>query len=160
VLLVVGALAAAVALGLLWRARQGRFVAAAVAPSPGAGPGLTAADLGADLGSRATFVQLSSEVCTPCRRTAVVLRDLVREHPDVVHVELPAEERLDLVRRFDVLRTPTVLVLDAAGAVRGRFTGAADRTQALAALAAVTGAAVTGTAATDDAVPTVTRSPR
>jgi thiol-disulfide isomerase/thioredoxin len=139
VLLVVGALAAAVALGLLWRARQGRFVAVPVPPGTGAdGSGrLTPEDLGAALGRTATFVQLSAEVCTPCRRTAAVLGDLVRERPDDVHVELPAEERLDLVRRFDVLRTPTVLVLDAAGAVRGRFSGAADPAQVRAALATV-----------------------
>jgi thiol-disulfide isomerase/thioredoxin len=124
VLLVVGALAAAVALGLLWRARQGRFVAVPVPPGTGAdGSGrLTPEDLGAALGRTATFVQLSAEVCTPCRRTAAVLGDLVRERPDVVHVELPAEERLDLVRRF---------------AVRGRFSGAADPAQVRAALATV-----------------------
>lgn len=153
-LLVVGALAAAVALGLLWRARQGRFVPAPV-PATGGADRLSREDLGADLGRRATFVQLSAEVCTPCRRTAAVLHDLVRERPDVVHVELAAEERLDLVRRFDVLRTPTVLVLDAAGTVRGRFAGAADRAQALSALAAVVDAAVV-----HHPVPAVTRSPR
>jgi thiol-disulfide isomerase/thioredoxin len=133
VLLVVGALAAAVALGLLWRARNGRFAAAGAE----AAPVLATADLGAPTGSRATFVQLSSETCAPCRSTAAVLRDLAAAEPGVTHVELDAAERIDLVRRFGVLRTPTVLVLDGAGAVRGRFSGGTTPAQARAALAAV-----------------------
>ncbi len=137
-LLVVGALAAAVALGLLWRARNGRFVAdrSSVPDAPAAAL-LGAVDLGAPLGARATFVQLSSEACAPCRRTAAVLRDLSTAEPGVLHVELDAADRIDLVRRFGVLRTPTVLVLDPAGAVRGRFSGATTPVQARAALDAV-----------------------
>lgn len=133
VLLVVGVLAAAVALGLLWRARNGRFAAAGAEVTPTLG----AADLGAPTGSRATFVQLSSETCAPCRSTAAVLRDLTAAEPGVAHVELDAAERIDLVRRFGVLRTPTVLVLDGAGAVRGRFSGGTTPAQARAALDAV-----------------------
>ncbi len=150
-LLVVVVLAAATVLGLLWRSRAGRFVPARAAAPSGrsdasdadgaadAGPGtrdgsLTSDDLGAALGARATFVQLSSAVCAPCRSTAAVLGDVAGSETGVVHVELAAEERLDLVRRFGVLRTPTVLVLDAAGTVRGRFSGATTRAQALDAL--------------------------
>lgn len=133
VLLVLGVLLAAGALGLAWRARNGRF--APVRPAgPGPVPTLTADDLGVPLGGRATFVQLSSATCAPCRSTAVVLRALAADGTGVAHVELPAQERLDLVRRFDVRRTPTVLVLDRAGAVRGQLSGATTRAQALAAL--------------------------
>jgi len=135
VLLVVGVLALAVLAGLLWRSRNGRFVAArgaATAPDR-----LTAAEVGAPLGDAATFLQLSSEACAPCRSTAAVLRALAGERADVAHVEVAAEERLDLVRRFDVLRTPTVLVLDGAGAVRGRLSGATTRQQAVEALGAL-----------------------
>lgn len=130
VLLVLAVLALAAIAGLAWRARNGRYVPADDARAEVLTPG----DLGAALGARATFVQLSSEACAPCRSTAAVLGVLEGEHPDVVHVELPAEQRLDLVRRFDVLRTPTVLVLDARGVVRGRFSGATTRAQALDAL--------------------------
>ncbi len=150
-LLVVAVLAAATALGLLWRSRSGRFVPARAAsggPAAGRGSGaldgaLTPADLGSALGARATFVQLSSAVCAPCRSTAAVLGDLAASDPGVVHVDLPAEERLDLVRRFGVLRTPTVLVLDAAGTLRGRFSGATTRAQALDALDRCPGPAAT-----------------
>ncbi|WP_454050699.1 thioredoxin family protein [Cellulomonas sp. Marseille-Q8402] len=128
-LLLVGAvLALAAVVGVVWRARNGRW--APVAATERLGPG----ELGAELGAAATFVQLSAEVCAPCRATAGVLGTLAAEHPGVAHVELDAADRMDLVRRFDVLRTPTVLVLDAAGAVRGRMSGATTRSQALDAL--------------------------
>jgi len=51
-----------------------------------------------------------------------------------VHVDLDVAQHLDLVRRFDVLRTPTVLLLDPRGTVVGRMSGATDRQHALAAL--------------------------
>ncbi len=140
VLLVLAVLALAAVAGLVWRARNGRFVASSPGSAGSPGAVLTAAELGAPLGGRATFVQLSSEVCAPCRSTAAVLGTLAGEHPGVAHVELPAEQRLDLVRRFDVLRTPTVLVLDGAGVVRGRFSGATTRAQALDALERCPGA--------------------
>ena len=53
---------------------------------------------------------------------------------DLTTVEIDVTEHLDLVRRFDVMRTPTVLVLDAGGVVVGRMSGALDRRHALAAL--------------------------
>lgn len=89
---------------------------------------------GVTLGARATFVQLSSEVCTPCRRTAAVLSTLAEDEPGVTHVELDAAEHLELVRHLRVLRTPTVLVLDPSGHETGRSTGAMTAVQARAAL--------------------------
>jgi thiol-disulfide isomerase/thioredoxin len=138
VLLVLAVLAVAVAAGLAWRSREGRYVAVTAEAR------LTAQDVGVDLGSTATFVQLSAEVCAPCRRTAAALGALAGELPGLVHVELPVEQRMDLVRRFDVLRTPTVLVLDAAGTVRGRLSGGTTRAQALAALERCPGAVAAG----------------
>ncbi|MDC7122848.1 thioredoxin family protein [Cellulomonas fimi] len=159
VLLVLGVLALAVVVGLVWRSRNGRFTpvppSVLAAPSPDAADGqssggpaaggaggtdgrrddrLTAAEIGAPLGAVATFVQLSSEVCTPCRRTHAVLAAVADEHDGVSHVDLDVAQHLDLVRRFGVMRTPTVLLLDASGAVVGRMSGATDRRQALAAL--------------------------
>lgn len=137
VLLVLAVLTLATVAGLVWRARNGRYVTARPAADDEA---LTAADLGVPLGVTSTFVQLSAEVCAPCRSTAAVLTALVAERPDVVHVELSAEERVDLVRRFGVLRIPTVLVLDAGGTVRGRLSGGTSRAQALDALERCPGA--------------------
>lgn len=101
---------------------------------------------GATLGRRATFVQLSSEVCTPCRRTAAVLSRLVDDAPGVAHVELDAAQHPELVRTLRVLRTPTVIVLDSAGLERGRSSGAMTPTQAVAALDVVPEVEAQGTA--------------
>ena len=93
------------------------------------------ADLGgAVLGQRATLVQFSSAFCTPCRATRVVLADVAGMVPGVAHVEIDAESHLELVRRLDVTRTPTVLVLDSVGVIRTRATGAPRRADVIAAL--------------------------
>ncbi len=52
----------------------------------------------------------------------------------VAHVELDAEAHLELVRRLNVVRTPTVLVLDGAGRVVRRATGAPRKPDVIAAL--------------------------
>jgi hypothetical protein len=56
--------------------------------------------------------------------------------PGVTHVEVDAEQHLDLVRDLGVLRTPTTLVLDADGREMTRATGAPRPGQVLAALEA------------------------
>ena len=86
------------------------------------------------LGERATLLQFSSAFCAPCRATRQILADVAAATPGVTHVEVDAESRLDLVRRVGVLRTPTTLVLDAAGREVTRAAGAPRREQVLAAL--------------------------
>ena len=138
--LVLALLAVSAVLGLWWRSRDGRYTAvdpALLADAPvdvADDSRLVAAEVGAPLGARATFVQFSSEVCAPCRRTSAVLEQLVAEHDDLSHVEMDVVEHLGLVRRFGIMRTPTTLLLDARGVVVGRLSGATDRRQALAAL--------------------------
>ncbi|MDT0309930.1 thioredoxin family protein [Streptomyces sp. DSM 44917] len=102
---------------------------------------LDAAALGAErLGRRATLVHFSSAFCGPCRATRRVLAEVAALVEGVAHVEVDAESRLDLVRRLGVDRTPTVLVLDAAGTVVRRAAGQPRRVDVIAAL----GAAVPG----------------
>ncbi|MFD6178143.1 MULTISPECIES: thioredoxin family protein [unclassified Isoptericola] len=115
-----------VVLGTLWRARQGRV---RTAPAR-ADLAVDWAARGVVLGERATFVQLSAQVCAPCRATARVLRDVAAREPGVVHHELDVEEHLDLVRELGVLKTPTVLVLDATGAQAARSSGGMNPAQA------------------------------
>jgi thiol-disulfide isomerase/thioredoxin len=88
----------------------------------------------AERGERATLLQFSSAFCAPCRATRRVLGDVVRAVPGVTHVEVDAEQNLDLVRSLRVLRTPTTLVLDAGGREITRATGAPRPAQVLAAL--------------------------
>ena len=99
---------------------------------PGAsGPGVWA---GWDLGDRATLVQFSSAFCQPCRATRRVLADVAEMVPGVSHVEIDAEAELDLVRELRILKTPTVLVLDAGGQIVRRATGQPRRVDVIAAI--------------------------
>ena len=90
------------------------------------------------LGERATLLQFSSAFCAPCRATRHVLGEIAERTPGVSHIEVDAESHLDVVRRLGILRTPTTLVLDAAGREVVRAAGAPRREQVLeAALARV-----------------------
>ncbi|MFF5260100.1 TlpA family protein disulfide reductase [Actinomadura viridis] len=94
------------------------------------GPG----ELGAELGERATLVQFSSAFCAPCRSTRRVLGEVAGMIGGVAHVEIDAEAHLDLVRRLNVVRTPTVLVLDAGGRIVRRASGQPRKADVIAAL--------------------------
>nr|WSZ94580.1 thioredoxin family protein [Streptomyces sp. NBC_00857] len=95
---------------------------------------LGTAELGAELGERATLVQFSSAFCQPCRATRRTLAEVADMVDGVSHVELDAEDRLELVRELGILKTPTVLVLDAAGHVVRRAAGQPRKVDVIAAL--------------------------
>ncbi len=95
---------------------------------------LDAAELGEALGERATLLQFSSAFCAPCRATRRVLAEVTAMVPGVAHVEIDAEQHLDLVRRLDILKTPTVLVLDADGRIVRRAAGQPRKADVIAAL--------------------------
>ncbi|MER8161997.1 thioredoxin family protein [Streptomyces sp. NPDC094472] len=95
---------------------------------------LGAAELGADLGERATLLQFSSAFCQPCRATRRTLSEVAAMVDGVAHLEIDAESRLELVRALGIARTPTVLVLDAAGRIVRRASGQPRRADVIAAL--------------------------
>lgn len=128
-------LAAATAVGLWRRRTDGRMRPVADSAAAAPAPALTPDEIGTALGDRATFVQFSTAFCAPCRTTRALLGQVAGELDGVVHAEIDAEHHLDLVRRLDVTRTPTVLVLDAHGTVVKRATGIPRRQDALAAVA-------------------------
>jgi thiol-disulfide isomerase/thioredoxin len=97
-------------------------------------PVFTAAELGGPLGTRATLVQFSTSFCQPCRATRRILDEVARQVEGVAHVEIDAEAHLDLVRRLDILRTPTVFVLDGAGRIVRRAVGQPRKVDVVAAL--------------------------
>jgi len=129
-------LAVASAAGFAMRHRQGRFGPATEAAAP-SGSVLSAADLGAPLGSRATLVQFSTEVCAYCGPTRQLLTEVAGERDGVAFVEIDAAQRMDLTRRLHVLATPTVLVLDALGGIASRASGPLRRADLLTAVGAV-----------------------
>ena len=137
--LLAATLLASVVFGVVWSRRNGRTRAV-----PAAG-GLSDDDLAAlgiagALGERATLVQFSSAFCAPCRATRRILGEVASMVDGVTYAEVDAESHLDAVRRFHVLRTPTVLVLDGDRRVVVRASGQPRKADVLAAL----GRAVTG----------------
>ena len=141
-LAVVATLAVATLLGLALQrsGRQlGRRTSRSMVGSQAGAPAaavetLSAAELGSPLGERATLVQFSSAFCSPCRATRRVLGEVATTVEGVAHIEVDAESHLELVRRLDVRRTPTVLVLDPAGAVVRRASGQPRKVDVIAAL--------------------------
>jgi thiol-disulfide isomerase/thioredoxin len=111
--------AAASALGLLWRRTTGR--ARRIARPEADAERFS----GLELGARATLVQFSSELCAPCRATARLLSGLAAD--GVRHVEVDVADRRDLADRFGILQTPTTLIVDGEGRVRSRIGGAPQR---------------------------------
>ncbi|WP_405782990.1 TlpA family protein disulfide reductase [Streptomyces sp. NBC_00859] len=95
---------------------------------------LGAAELGEELGERATLVQFSSAFCRPCRATWRTLQDVAAMVEGVTHVDIDAEARLALVRELGIVSTPTVLVLDAGGRIVRRAAGQPRRADVIAAL--------------------------
>ncbi|MEU8574553.1 TlpA family protein disulfide reductase [Streptomyces asoensis] len=126
----VAVLAAASAYGVLQRRRSGRVRVR----GRDDGKRLGADRLGGELGARATLVQFSSAFCAPCRATRRILGEVAGVVPGVAHIEIDAEAHLDLVRDLGILKTPTVLVLDAEGRVVRRATGQPRKADVIAAL--------------------------
>ncbi|CCK32212.1 hypothetical protein BN159_7833 [Streptomyces davaonensis JCM 4913] len=126
----VAVLAAASAFGVVQRRRSGRVRVRGRDEGQRLGP----TELGGQLGERATLVQFSSAFCAPCRATRRILGEVAGMVPGVAHVEIDAEARLELVRELGILKTPTVLVLDADGRVVRRATGQPRKSDVIAAL--------------------------
>ncbi|MER5855140.1 thioredoxin family protein [Streptomyces sp900105245] len=126
----VAVLLAATAFGVLHGRRSGRVRVR----ERDDGKRLGAAELGGELGERATLVQFSSAFCAPCRATRRILGEVAGMVPGVTHLEIDAEDRLALVRELEILKTPTVLVLDAEGRVVRRATGQPRKADVIAAL--------------------------
>ena len=106
---------------------------------PATGSVLAGTPWAGELGERATLLQFSSAFCAPCRATRRVLDEVSTVTPGVVHIEVDAEQHLDVVRRLGILRTPTTIVLGERGTEVTRATGAPTKQQVLSALAAAVG---------------------
>lgn len=148
-------LVVATAFGLWRRARDGRIrdagrartvlestsAEAVLGPTAGvqSGERLSPSDLGSELGERATLVQFSTAFCQPCRATRRILDEVAGMVPGTVHVEIDAESHLDLVRRLDIRRTPTTLILDGDGVIAKRASGLPRKADVIAALGGMLG---------------------
>lgn len=116
-LAIVALVVGATAIGLVIRARAGRV-------------SLAQRDLAADArlavpGAEVTLLQLSSPVCSACAVMRRVTEELVVGEPSLARRELDVTEHPELASAHNVLSTPTTLLVDAQGVVRGRIVGAA-----------------------------------
>ena len=127
IILVLAVVLASLVAGLVWRSRTGR------SKKVSAGQQIDLAELAATkngqpvtaFGERLTFLQFSSEFCTQCVQTARVYKDLEQHSEGILHIEVDITNRLDLAKKFNILQTPTTLVLDSSGRVTSRIGGAA-----------------------------------
>lgn len=131
VLIMLCVLALSTALGLIHRARSGRVRETTADPDS---LHKVLEELAHAPGERATLLQFSSAFCAPCRATRRILTEVTHLVPGVAHVEVDAEQHLELVRRLDIRKTPTTLVLDAAGREVKRASGQPRKADVLAAL--------------------------
>jgi thiol-disulfide isomerase/thioredoxin len=111
----IGVVAIATVLGLVWRATSGRVRSGRGTAKDGSareyahGP--------------ATLLQFSTEVCAPCAATHTLLTGIADERLGVAYVDVDVTHRPDIANRFNLLQSPTTLVLDAGGNVRARIGG-------------------------------------
>jgi len=122
VLAVVGLVAVTTVVGLVWKARTGRVTTRGRDDAEI----VTPADVGADgsFGEKATLLQFSTEFCAYCPATRRLLGGLADRTEGVEHVDVDLTHSPELAQRFNVLQTPTTLLLDGRGAVRARIGGA------------------------------------
>ncbi|MEP6480738.1 MAG: thioredoxin family protein [Rhodoglobus sp.] len=116
----VGLVTLATALGFAWKSQQGRVHVAhghTVIRAKDV-PGMRR------FGSGATLLQFSTEVCSPCKVTHRVLDGIAAENSSVTHVDLDVTRRPELAAQFHIMQTPTTLILDRRGVVRARIGGA------------------------------------
>jgi hypothetical protein len=64
---------------------------------------------------------------------------VARTADGVTHIEIDAESHLDLARRLNILRTPTILILGPSGTAVNRASGLPRKPEILTALADVVG---------------------
>jgi thiol-disulfide isomerase/thioredoxin len=123
--ILLGLVALATVLGLVWKARTGRVrsVSGDIVRLPEV-----------PIRGKATLLQFSTEVCAPCVPTRRVLGEIAASTDGVSHVDLDVTHRPDIAAKFNVLQTPTTLILDRSGAIRARIGGAPRQADVRAAL--------------------------
>ena len=87
------------------------------------------AEFAGTYGERITILQFSTTFCSQCRAAKALINDVVKDEKDISYLEIDAESNLALVRKVDVMSTPTTIFLDKDGYEIARATGAPKRDQ-------------------------------
>lgn len=117
VLVLAAVLAAAALVAAWWRQGEGCTVAvggrldAATRERIGAPP------------DRSLLVLFTTPTCASCAAARGVLADVAEDRGDVTLAEVDVTQAPDVARTHQVLRAPTVLVVDADDGIRARTTG-------------------------------------
>ena len=90
---------------------------------------ISQAEFAGRYGSRITILQFSTTFCSQCRAAKALISDVVKDEKDISYLEIDAESNLALVRKVDVMSTPTTIFLDKGGYEIARATGAPKRDQ-------------------------------
>lgn len=135
VLIVLGLIVVATVVGLVWQRRTGRVTARRASEAEIVRPADVRTE--APFGERATLLQFSTEFCTYCPATRKLLGGIAERTDGVTHVDIDLTHSPELAQRFNVLQTPTTLLLDGRGAVRARVGGAPKRAELEASLARI-----------------------
>ena len=115
------AVAATVALGLVWRAREGRVRRRKGSEAEEPVFDQMPAELRQRLAdepeddARVTLLQFSTTFCAPCRHARILLADFAERTEGVRHVEVDLTHHPEWSTPLRVHRTPTTLALDATG---------------------------------------------
>jgi len=121
-----GLVALATALGLVWRARTGRIQRTQTSATD-ADNRISIAGA-PEFGTHVTLLQFSTEVCTPCKTTRTLLSGLASELDNgtgsVVHVDIDVTSRPEIANQFNLLQSPTTFILDGNGVLQARIGGA------------------------------------
>lgn len=126
IIIIAALVLSALAAGFWWRARTGRaklvrsgeIVDLAKLKATRSGSPVTS------FGKKATLLQFSTEVCSICVQTAKYFQELESKNPDLTHIEVDLTDRMELAAHFNVMQTPTTLILDRTGKVQARIGGA------------------------------------
>ncbi len=134
------AVIAAMCLGLVWRARQGRIRVRNTAAGAGVEPTVfdqlpqeisrtlrERVPAGSEGSQAVTLLQLSTTFCAPCRHTRILLTGLAERTEGIRHVEVDLTHHPDWSTPLGVHTTPTTLALDDAGRELFRFGGVPRR---------------------------------
>jgi thiol-disulfide isomerase/thioredoxin len=124
-------MAAAAALGLLWRARQGRVRTAPGMEPPGLPEQLLRH---VDAEAAVTLLQLTTPICARCPQARALLGELAAATPGVRHTELDLAQSPELANLLGVRSTPTTLAVARSGHELFRVTGVPRREELLSAL--------------------------
>ena len=123
-----GLVALATALGLVWRARTGRIQRSKIPVAAAADENRITIPGAASFGTRITLLQFSTAACAICPTVHTQLSALADEFDDgtgsVVHVEVDVSARPEIANQFNLLQSPTTFILDGNGVLQARIGGA------------------------------------